>query len=42
MEWIIVNHVRYLGKVDERVSSYDIQTMACGHQVEAERETRVA
>jgi len=39
---IIVNHVRYLAKVDERASDYDIRTMAYGHQVEAERETRVA
>jgi hypothetical protein len=30
-----------MAKVDEWVSRYDIPTMACGHQAEAERETRV-
>jgi hypothetical protein len=31
-----------MAKVDEWVSYYDIPIMGCGHQAEAERETRVA
>ena len=42
MEWIIVNYVRYLAKVDEQGSGYDIQTMASGDQTAAKRETRIA
>ena len=42
MAWIIVNHVRYLVRVDEGMIGYDFQTIACGHEVEAERELRVA